>query len=400
MLPPPPKAPSVTPDPTGVSSVDVQWSYTPPDGTAVGTFSVTSSPPVGSCTVGPEARSCSIAITCAAGTTWGFSVRAVNLAGPGRPSAAGSFAVPIPGTPGTPKGTPRPGAVWLEWEAAPSFCPVQSYTVTYIVNGDTKHQTFPTNSGLVSGLTVGAQFSVHATSVAGDGPESAKSAPVSPASGCSVNCGTHGACGADSASCICDTLYGGADCTSWSTMGYFAFLAGPIGAALGIVGGLYKAWAWCRAQRKKDAEREALLANVCDDRNVPSADQEPNDEPDDEVAGRGRDVPEVSFEKLHAATGGFSSAQQVGEGGSGPVFRAELGGRAVAVKVLKANELHADSAQRAFATELRLMATLSHPGVVRLLGQSTDGLHPCLVYELMPGGSMDQHLAGGTERTQ
>ena len=44
-------------------------------------------------------------------------------------------------------------------------------------------------------------------------------------------------------------------------------------------------------------------------------------------------------------------------------------------------------------TEVQTLSTVQHPNIVQLLGSSTDGEEPCLVYALMEGGSLQDRLA-------
>jgi len=44
-------------------------------------------------------------------------------------------------------------------------------------------------------------------------------------------------------------------------------------------------------------------------------------------------------------------------------------------------------------TEVQTLSTVQHPNIVQLLGSSTDGEEPCLVYALMEGGGLQDRLA-------
>ncbi|KAI8467665.1 MAG: kinase-like domain-containing protein [Monoraphidium minutum] len=102
-------------------------------------------------------------------------------------------------------------------------------------------------------------------------------------------------------------------------------------------------------------------------------------------------------EEIAGATGGFDDLAVIGEGGFGRVFRAMLSTRPVAIKVMDEGGLQG---QAEFANELTLLSRLRHPHLVRLLGcchggssGSGGGGSTALVYELMPGGSVDTFLA-------
>ena len=86
----------------------------------------------------------------------------------------------------------------------------------------------------------------------------------------------------------------------------------------------------------------------------------------------------------------------LGSGGMADVYRARdrVLHRDVAVKVLRESpDTPADRAR--FAAEARVLAGLSHPGLVLLLDASSGGAHPYLVLELVVGQTWARELAGG-----
>ncbi|GJN34521.1 hypothetical protein PR202_gb23188 [Eleusine coracana subsp. coracana] len=109
-----------------------------------------------------------------------------------------------------------------------------------------------------------------------------------------------------------------------------------------------------------------------------------------------------SYRALAAATGNFADANRLGRGGFGPVYRGRLEveghhqGRDVAVKVL-APESSSSAAhgRKQFEAEVRIISQLRHRNLVQLLGWCDDDKgRLLLVYELVPGGSLDTHLHG------
>ncbi|WVZ59573.1 hypothetical protein U9M48_009694, partial [Paspalum notatum var. saurae] len=103
------------------------------------------------------------------------------------------------------------------------------------------------------------------------------------------------------------------------------------------------------------------------------------------------------YRALAAATGNFADENKLGSGGFGPVYRGYLPGqdRHVAVKVLSPESSSAQG-RRQFEAEVRIISQLRHRNLVQLVGwcdSRRKGL--LLVYELVPGGSLDQHLHGG-----
>eukprot|EP00850_Spirogloea_muscicola_P006547 SM000031S11556 [mRNA] locus=s31:304713:307326:+ [translate_table: standard] len=100
----------------------------------------------------------------------------------------------------------------------------------------------------------------------------------------------------------------------------------------------------------------------------------------------------LSFKQLQIATENFSETQVIGEGGFGKVYKAILAdGRKAAVKHLA---IGSTQGEREFQSEVDLLSHLRHPNLVELLGHCSSKEHRLLVYELMPGGSVLDHLHG------
>ncbi|CAI5516940.1 unnamed protein product [Closterium sp. Naga37s-1] len=96
---------------------------------------------------------------------------------------------------------------------------------------------------------------------------------------------------------------------------------------------------------------------------------------------------EYSLHHLHTATDGFSEQRLIGQGSSGRVYRGEINHTPVAIRRLDDS---LDSALHEFDKEVRLGSRLRHPNIVLLLGCCRSP--PCLVYELMPSGSLYHRL--------
>eukprot|EP00850_Spirogloea_muscicola_P003616 SM000014S00404 [mRNA] locus=s14:1091320:1095106:- [translate_table: standard] len=100
----------------------------------------------------------------------------------------------------------------------------------------------------------------------------------------------------------------------------------------------------------------------------------------------------LSFKQLQIATDKFSETQVIGEGGFGKVYKAILAdGRKAAVKHLA---IGSTQGEKEFQAEVDLLSHLRHPNLVELLGHCSSKEHRLLVYELMPGGSVLDHLHG------
>ncbi|KAH7388587.1 hypothetical protein KP509_16G082800 [Ceratopteris richardii] len=102
-----------------------------------------------------------------------------------------------------------------------------------------------------------------------------------------------------------------------------------------------------------------------------------------------------SLLELDRATDSFDVKNVLGQGGFGQVFRGKLeDGDNIAVKVIT----H-DNQQRAkeFMAEVEMLCRLHHRNLVKLIGVCTEGHHYCLIYELIPNGSVDSHLHDTSE---
>ncbi|KAL5227690.1 hypothetical protein ABZP36_015955 [Zizania latifolia] len=111
-------------------------------------------------------------------------------------------------------------------------------------------------------------------------------------------------------------------------------------------------------------------------------------------AGQARTFKLVEIEK---ATNGFNDSTVLGEGGFGCVYQGTLeNGTRVAVKVLKRYD---DQGEREFLAEVEMLGRLHHRNLVKLLGICVEEDARCLVYELIPNGSVESHLHGADRET-
>ncbi|KJE94238.1 TKL/IRAK protein kinase [Capsaspora owczarzaki ATCC 30864] len=106
-------------------------------------------------------------------------------------------------------------------------------------------------------------------------------------------------------------------------------------------------------------------------------------------------IPRVSLQVLSQATTQFSESKRIGGGGFGSVYSGVWSGQRVAVK-----RLAADSTQGVaqFESELEALSRFRHPNIVTIMCYAQEGNERCLVYELMPNGSVRDRLdrKGGT----
>ncbi|KAH7440217.1 hypothetical protein KP509_04G096800 [Ceratopteris richardii] len=97
-----------------------------------------------------------------------------------------------------------------------------------------------------------------------------------------------------------------------------------------------------------------------------------------------------TYKQLQFATGNFSSANILGHGGFGSVFKGLLpDGRVAAIKQLSKAGKHGD---HGFRVEVDLLSRLHSPYLLDLIGYCADQDHRLLVYEYMPKGSLQEHL--------
>jgi len=101
-----------------------------------------------------------------------------------------------------------------------------------------------------------------------------------------------------------------------------------------------------------------------------------------------------SYAELELATGGFSQANFLAEGGFGSVHRGVLpDGQIVAVKQHK---LASSQGDHEFCSEVEVLSCAQHRNVVMLIGFCIEDKRRLLVYEYICNGSLDSHLYGNS----
>ncbi|KAI4376692.1 hypothetical protein MLD38_014426 [Melastoma candidum] len=102
---------------------------------------------------------------------------------------------------------------------------------------------------------------------------------------------------------------------------------------------------------------------------------------------------QISMSQIMKATRSFSPSMQIGEGGFGTVYKAQLeDGRVVAVKRAK-RELF-ESLQDDFRSEVELLSKIDHRSLVRLLGYLEKGNERLIITEYVPNGTLRDRLDG------
>ncbi|MBI4862248.1 MAG: serine/threonine protein kinase [Candidatus Riflebacteria bacterium] len=95
--------------------------------------------------------------------------------------------------------------------------------------------------------------------------------------------------------------------------------------------------------------------------------------------------------------GGYRLERKLGSGGTGTVFvaRRSATSRPVALKILHGLQGEPREPGRQFANQRRLLESVDHPNVVRVLGGGVDGPVPFLVMELVVGPTLRRRLQRG-----
>ncbi|GMS96150.1 hypothetical protein PENTCL1PPCAC_18325 [Pristionchus entomophagus] len=113
-----------------------------------------------------------------------------------------------------------------------------------------------------------------------------------------------------------------------------------------------------------------------------------------------KNTPSVTYAELMEATDDFDATHIIGKGGYGVVYRGMWKQLEVAVKRLSVNSRRSNGdAQREEAErlkqslqELNILAMFRHDNILPVYGYSLDGPEPCLVYQFMANGSLDDRL--------
>ncbi|MED6122673.1 hypothetical protein PIB30_041930 [Stylosanthes scabra] len=103
-------------------------------------------------------------------------------------------------------------------------------------------------------------------------------------------------------------------------------------------------------------------------------------------------VPIYPYKDIERATNSFSEKQRLGTGAYGTVYAGKLHNNEewVAIKRIKQRDTN-DSIEQVM-NEIKLLSSVSHTNLVRLLGCSIEHGEQILVYEFMPNGTLNQHL--------
>ncbi|XP_065850969.1 probable LRR receptor-like serine/threonine-protein kinase At1g56140 [Euphorbia lathyris] len=114
-------------------------------------------------------------------------------------------------------------------------------------------------------------------------------------------------------------------------------------------------------------------------------------------SGNLRTISHFDFQALKKATKNFHPNNLLGRGGFGPVYQGKLvDGRLVAVKKLSLEK--SQQGESEFLSEVRMITSIQHKNLVRLLGCCSDGDQRLLVYEYMKNRSLDLIIYGNSDQ--
>ncbi|XVF68976.1 hypothetical protein PTKIN_Ptkin11bG0044300 [Pterospermum kingtungense] len=106
----------------------------------------------------------------------------------------------------------------------------------------------------------------------------------------------------------------------------------------------------------------------------------------------------LSFHQLFKATGGFATANFIGEGSFGRVYKGILDqSREQSVIAVKVMNLQEEGASKSFLTECKTLRNVRHRNLVKLISACSSidfrgNPFKALIYEFMPNGNLDQWL--------
>ncbi|KAI3805547.1 hypothetical protein L1987_28029 [Smallanthus sonchifolius] len=120
-------------------------------------------------------------------------------------------------------------------------------------------------------------------------------------------------------------------------------------------------------------------------------------DPKDYFSGNLRTINYFSFHALKKATKNFNESNLLGKGGFGPVYLGKFeDGQLVAVKRLALEKSQQGEAE--FLAEVRMITSIQHKNLVRLLGCCSEGPQRLLVYEYMKNKSLDLIIYGKSDQ--
>ncbi|KAF5296322.1 hypothetical protein FQA39_LY12539 [Lamprigera yunnana] len=106
-------------------------------------------------------------------------------------------------------------------------------------------------------------------------------------------------------------------------------------------------------------------------------------------------IPQIPYEELQKSTNNWDTLFVLGKGGFGTVFKGTWKCTQVAIKRIEQKEnspeSHSEQIKQSI-TELHCLNAYRHDNVLPLYGYSIGGPQPCLVYQYMSGGCLENRL--------
>ncbi|KAJ4806953.1 Wall-associated kinase family protein [Rhynchospora pubera] len=101
-------------------------------------------------------------------------------------------------------------------------------------------------------------------------------------------------------------------------------------------------------------------------------------------------------QQVEKATNFFDSANIIGHGGQGTVYRGTLRGQMVAIKKCKIVD---ESKKKEFGKEMVILSQINHKNIVKLIGCCLEVEIPMLIYEFIPNGTLFHYIHGKNQET-
>lgn len=114
-------------------------------------------------------------------------------------------------------------------------------------------------------------------------------------------------------------------------------------------------------------------------------------------------LPLIPYEDLEAGTSNWHPANLLGRGGFGTVFKGSWKFTEVAIKRIEYRGSRSDIKNaikiemQQILNELRHLNSCRHDNILPIYGYSYGGKEPCLVYQLMAGGSLENRISDITD---
>ncbi|KAL7305194.1 hypothetical protein TKK_0002584 [Trichogramma kaykai] len=114
-------------------------------------------------------------------------------------------------------------------------------------------------------------------------------------------------------------------------------------------------------------------------------------------------LPRIPYEELAKATQNWNRANLLGSGGFGVVFKGIWKNTEVAIKKIEPKgadlaDKYALQLEQSFR-EIKILNSSPHENILPLYAYSLDGFSPCLVYQLMQNGSLEDRLRRKNDST-